>query len=356
MYPKIRRATSEDVNRIIAISRQYRDELGFVQKVALCERISRKTVLVTELDGYICGFVDYYARLDGWQTVRHLAVDKHFIGQGIGRQLLYAIPCPIRLKVTVDNPANSFYAGAGMQYIRTEPGKKRPLNVYELKTMFALVKGNAPKIPELARASGMAYGIRGDCKAYAWPFMVDVDFEAYQRGDMTWGDYLDQVRANNPVQAMVVDYGLEGQPNRRVLYEQIRDLRSLGILRIMVCPKADYAIGHTPSWCITALSVPSSYAGWLPDDFKTLKGRRLHLLGGEVRLQRKIAAMAAVCGGKVISMDGSHHTVAAAHGRVFTGGRFVQTYGNPTNDLIAESGAQITRFVQAAPEQIPLAL
>lgn len=355
MYPRIRHATLDDVPRLLEIARQYRSELGYVHPVALREHIARRTVLVCEWFGNIYGFVDYHARRDGWQTIYHLAVDKHLQGQGIGRQLLYAVPCPMRLKVTADNPANVFYTNAGMQLVSTEAGKKRALNVYELRTMYALVKGGVPAAPELARRSGMAYGIRGDYKAYAWPYAVDIDFEAFRLGKMTWRDYLGQVREHNPVQAMVVDYG-PAQPSRRVLYQQIRDLRALGVLRILVCPKADYAIGHTPSWCITALSVPSSYAGWLPDDFKALKGRRIHLLGGEVRLQRELAAAAAVCGGVVISMDGSLHTKAGAFGRVFDGTRWRQTSGRDTNDLIVQSGAQMTRFVQTVPEQLPMAI
>lgn len=355
-YPRIRHATPDDVPRILEIAHQYRDALGYVHPMALREHISARSVLVTEWFGNIWGFVEYHARRDGWQTVYHLAVDKHATGQGMGRYLLYAVPCPIRLKVTADNVcANAFYHHTGMRVARTEAGKKRQLLVYERRVLYELVKGGARSIPDIAQQAGMAYGVRGDYTAYAWPFAVDIDFEAYRLGAMTWADYLQQVSRNHPVQAMVVDYGPH-QPSRRVLYQQIRDLRALGVLRILVCPKFERAIAHTPRWCITALSVPSAYAGWLPDDFKMLKGRRVHLLGGEVRLQQELAARVAACGGRVISMDGSLHTKAGAFGRVFDGTRWQQTAGQETATLILESSRRIAEYVQGKPIQLPLAI
>lgn len=356
VYPVIRRGTFGDLQRITEIIRQYRDELGYVHPRGLRDHIAAETVLVVEWFGNVWGIVEYHARRDGWQTVRHLAVDKHATGEGLGRQLLYAVPCPLRLKVTVDNErANRFYTGAGLQWVGTEPGRKRPLNVYELRRLIVMVKGGVVKAPEQARASGMAYGVRGDYRAYDWPYMMDVDFEGYLSGKTTWADYLERIDHYRPVQAMCVDYGPH-QPSREVLYDQICDLRERGVQRVMVCPKFEGAIDHIPAGCIVALSVPSSLAGWLPNDFKVLGGRRVHLLGGSPQMQREIAARVETCGGVVISADGNLHTKAGAYGRVFEHGRWSQTEGQDTNELIVRSGTHITQFLQTVPEQMPMAL
>lgn len=353
MYPRIRVATHDDVPGILRIAHQYRNELGYVHPVALREHIARHTVLVAVQDNNLLGFVDYHSRRDGWQTVYHLATDRAHTAQGVGRQLLYAVPCPIRLKVTADNPANQFYAGAGMQLVASEPGKRQPLNIYELRVLYVLVKGGVPQLPDIARATGMAYGVRGDYKAYSWPFMVDVDFESFLSGALIWSDYLSQIRVCNPVQAMVVDYG-QHQPSRDVLYQQINDLRMMGITRIMVCPKFEGAFADIPPDCIIALSVPSKMAGWLPNDYGVLRGRKVHLLGGEVERQRRVAALVTQAGGTVISMDGNSHTKAAAFGRLYTGNRWIQTTGRTSFDLIAESGANIRASVQHPHEQLVL--
>src|SRR5690606_19035862 len=273
-YPRLRHATPDDVPRILELARQYRDELGYVHPVALREHIHRRTVLVAEWYGNVWGFVDYHARRDGWQTIYHLAVDKHVTGQGIGRQLLYAVPCPMRLKVTTDNTANVFYAGAGMQLVATEAGKKRELDVYELRVLgiFCMGNGAGDTYPHIARESGVAYGTRSSERARAWPYMLDIDWREQSAGKLTWQDYMQQVARYHPVQAMCADYEHPGQ--RRQLYQQIRDLHAAGVLRIMVCPKFPGAVAHIPHWCIVAVSVPSSYAGFIPDSDE-LTGRRV---------------------------------------------------------------------------------
>lgn len=101
---------------------RHRSELGFVLRSALQAAIDRGELLVVE--GH--GFVHYHRRRDGWHTVYELVSEG-----GVGRLLLDAVPRPLRLKCPADLPANAFYQFVGGTLVRTDPGKRRPLNVWE---------------------------------------------------------------------------------------------------------------------------------------------------------------------------------------------------------------------------------
>lgn len=303
---RIRYGTSEDAPFCQKLTRQFRNELPFVTLVSLREAAARRNLLIAEMDGETVGFVSYRACRDGWQTVYELCVSRDYHKSGIGRALLYAVPAPIRLKCTQDNArANRFYLNAGMKLAGVDNGKKRPLNIWHLRILSILVQGNNQQMPRVARESGMAYGTRHVEKPRDWPFMVDIHWKKYD-----WQDYMHKISAWRPVQAMAADY--ESPSQRRVLYQQIKDLRAAGVLRVMVCPKFEGATAHIPSWCIVAVSVPSEYAGFVPP-LSELKGRRIHLLGGSPVKQRewmtRLNSM-----GRVISLDGNAHTGAAARG------------------------------------------
>lgn len=360
MYPRIRHATLDDKSRLLEIAHQYRAELGYVHPVALSEHITKRTVLVAEWFGNVWGFVDYHARRDGWQTIYHLVVDKHMLGQGLGRQLLYAVPCPMRLKVTQSNPANAFYTGAGMQFVRTEAGKKQALNVYELRVLgiFCMGNGKADTFPRVARESGLAYGTRSSEQARVWPYMLDVDWKQFNAGKLTWADYMHLIAQYHPVQAMCVDY--EHPDQRRQLYQQIRDLRNAGVLRVMVCPKFDGAVAHIPRWCVVAVSVPSSYAGFVPDGAE-LAGRRVHLLGGSPHAQRRWMLRLQGAGAKVVSFDGNSHEKVAQKAKLFLDGKWQQANGRAVTpddqiQLTILSGRNILRMMNTLHEVKQLAL
>jgi len=338
----IRHATLDDIPAIKRIACQYRAELGFVNRAALANAVGRRELYVAELpDGAVGGFVHWHARRDGWHTIYEIAVDRAQHGRGIGRALLYAVPTPIRLKCTADNEAgNRFYAGAGMILADTEPGRKRALNVWELPILSVLVFGGNQNAPTAARQSGMGYGTRHVEAPHDWPLMVDIYWKDYE-----WSDYLAKVRDWRPVMAMVADY--ERPEQRRQLYQQIRDLRAAGVLRIMVCPKFPGAVAHIPTWCVVAVSVPSGYAGYVPP-LDELCGRRLHLLGGAVQAQQYWIVRLRGAGAQVISADGNDHTHKAQYGWYWNGNQWRRAVGDKYYSLIAESGVQIVRTLQRA--------
>lgn len=128
----IRLAKEEDLPRIKQIANQNREFIGFVMNVALKESITKNSLLVYEKDEKVVGFVHFHKRLDGWNTLHELAVDKAYTNQGIGKELYLCVPLPMRLKTTVDNVyAQEFYEKNGMKKVRTEQGKKRELVVFE---------------------------------------------------------------------------------------------------------------------------------------------------------------------------------------------------------------------------------
>jgi N-acetylglutamate synthase-like GNAT family acetyltransferase len=142
----IRLATENDLARIKQICNQNREFIGFVMKVALKESIEKKSLLVYEKDDQVVGFAHFHKRLDGWNTLHELVVDKNYQGQGIGKELYVCIPLPMRLKTTVDNMyAQKFYELNGMQKVRTEQGKKRELIVFEKGFNLTLKNKNKQK-------------------------------------------------------------------------------------------------------------------------------------------------------------------------------------------------------------------
>lgn len=128
----IRFAVDTDVAAVQAIAYQYRDELGRVMRPALQEAIRRRTLLVADMRGRIVGFCNYRARRDGVSVIYEIAVLPEFRRNRIGSGLFHAVPAPVRLKCTTDNAAaNAFYLRQGMTLKQIDPGRLRPLNVYE---------------------------------------------------------------------------------------------------------------------------------------------------------------------------------------------------------------------------------
>lgn len=347
----IRPVNPSDIDTCQQIAWKDSANVGFVRRDKLGE------TFVAEHNGQVVGFVNYHARQDGWQTVYHLAVHPDFRGQGFGRALLYAVPCPIELRVKQDNAvANQFYVNAGMRLIASEPGKKSPLNVYQLRILSVIVRGARKGVADLARRTGMAYGVRHDCKAEGWPFMVDINWEKVKKCPDEWDKVVEVVRKTRPVVAMVQDW--EPEIPLETIQRQIADLRNLGLLRIMVCPKQDGIMSFIPADCIIAVSIPSSYAGYLPDP-TTLKGRLIHLLGGTPDKQKEYIVKYTGHGGRVISVDGNKHIGVAQVGTTWSDGSWRKAKRGERVDIAAcsfYSGHHIQRELNAAAEyeQMPL--
>lgn len=311
---QMRIARPDDKASIARIWRANASELGAPQMASLNRSIAAGHCHVAQYDRVVVGFVQYHARRDGWQTIYHIAVDRAWRGHGIGRLLLFSVPCPMRLKVTVDNDrAIRFYEHLNMVHAGDDAARSgRALRVYELHTLFIQCAGNNRKFPALCAAAGVAYGSRHDDQIRGYPVMIDINWRSYR-----WRDYLRIVRRERPIMAMVPDY--ESSSQREHMLMMIRQLRAAGVLRVMVCPKFDGAIADIPRDCIVAVSVPTGYAGYLPPP-RDLTGRNLHLLGGSPVKQRPLILQYAGIGAHVTSADGNSHT--ASYGQVWIDGRW----------------------------------
>ena len=127
-----RLGVEEDLKGIKRLTNQLRNELPFVMNVTLREAISRDELYVAEMNNTIIGFLHFYKRKDGWNTVHEIGVLKEFQDLGIGKKLFNMAPKPRRLKTTVDNKkANEFYRRQGMTLFGQEQGKKRLLNIWQ---------------------------------------------------------------------------------------------------------------------------------------------------------------------------------------------------------------------------------
>ena len=132
-------------------------------------------------------------------------------------------------------------------------------------------RGGDPDAPRLLKAEGWHYGFRSDYTPYGWPYFIDIDWLKYD-----WPNHIRVIKEWKPVQAMVADYTKQDQ--RRMMLSQVADVRDCNV-RPMVCPKFAGAVADIPADCIVAVSVPTGYAGYLPDA-KELTGRDVHFLGG----------------------------------------------------------------------------
>lgn len=315
------RATIDDIPAIQKIARQFGNELGFVMRVSLERAVAKSELHVAKNpDGDVIGFVNWHRLKKGTSTIYEIAVNSDYQKLGVGRNLLWSVPCPIRLKVTIDNDkANAFYQHLNMQLIDTEQGRKRPLNVYELKSFFIYCQGNNKKFPLIAQRCGVGYGTRSSEKARAYPFMLDIDWEDYD-----WECHLKAIADYRPVMVCVPDYTDKSQYSD--LMDKIQQLRDLGVIRIVVVPKFKGAVNDIPNDCIIGVSIPTSYAGYPlgDDDMATIKGRYVHLLGGSPQSQLAFYNDYTKRGVFVISMDGNGFQKNAGFGVFFERGRWTR--------------------------------
>lgn len=115
----LRPLVDADLEWVMPLAHRHRRELGYLIRPEL----RTATTLVVEPHG----FIRYHRRRDGWHTVYQLCSEC----PGVGRALLEAVPLPRRLRCPAELDANGFYAHLGGTLARTEPGRKRPLCVWE---------------------------------------------------------------------------------------------------------------------------------------------------------------------------------------------------------------------------------
>ena len=156
---------------------------------------------------------------------------------------------------------------------------------------------------------------------------------------------MNKVKAYSPTMALAPDYEWRWQWTN--LNRQLNVLRELLVPHIMVCPKFVGAVAHIPQDCVIAVSVPTQYAGFLPD-YAHLAGRKVHLLGGRVDIQADIIRKLKGVGVDIVSVDGSHHAMKAGYGQFLVGGSWYQVRGGKVSnfDLCQASAIQVAKYLR----------
>lgn len=203
------------------------------------------------------------------------------------------------------------------------------------------VRGGDKSAPEIAQKGGWHYGIRHDYKPYADVYMLDVKWDDY-----VWSDVLAKAARWQPKRMMVPDLLSPGQVP--LMLSQIDDLKSLGVDRVMACPKFFGAVAHIPDDCIVAVSVPTGYAGYLPRP-EELTGRDVHFLGGHPDQWAWLLRL--YSSANVVSMDGNELGTKAAKGQYWdlSGRWVVPGRPTPTLDLAILSALNIRAYLESAP-------
>ena len=335
----ITKATQGHIDGVKAIADKNKSEVGFIVRGALLDAVKRGELLVALDGGEVVGFCHYHTRKDGWTTVREIAVKDGQRRGGIGTELINAVPRPIRLKCAVDNPANEFYRSLGFVRISKEAGKKRELNVWQQRERPEIIfcRGGSKDTWAAVKGSGMLYGTQaahtpdpGEVAA-GNIFMVDAPFKEFWSLDKNfqpadepnwkvWTQMLAKVREWKPSLVMVPDY--ISPAYKRALIKMACQLVEAGVEHVMMCPKFPGAVKDIPDWCVVGVSIPTEFAGYLPD-LNELAGRNIHLLGDHTQQQMELWRKLVGIGARVITVDGNKFALKASFGAVYTLGGFV---------------------------------
>lgn len=137
----IRHAILSDLDAVKRLVDTNRESLGFVIRSSLACGIEKQWILIAEYQGQVAGFAHYRHRQDRQTTLYQLCVRSEYRGQGVGKALLRSLQTEsqsigktsIVLKTPIDLPANAFYQGLGFISRGIRPGKRRPLQIWELR-------------------------------------------------------------------------------------------------------------------------------------------------------------------------------------------------------------------------------
>lgn len=193
---------------------------------------------------------------------------------------------------------------------------------------FIYCRGGDKTAPEIAKKSGMLYGVRWNYTHYDDVYMLDAGLKT------RWNTYKKKARKMRPHFALTPDF--EEYRDIETIKLYLMDLRELQIPLIGITPKFHGALSQIPSDndIVICISIPSSYSGYLPTDTELCaRGKaKYHLLGGDIRAQIREVKRIRRFGSEVISLDGNKLLMKAAHGQIYASGRWVvvndTTYNN----------------------------
>ena len=174
--------------------------------------------------------------------------------------------------------------------------------------------GGNSRLARIAIGEGFLYGARSDdIRHLRCDGLIDINWKRYD-----WHRYLDAVDAHRPRYAVVPDILHAGGVDRAI--EQAEQIQQYCGKPIVV-PKVHGVVDRIPNRHVIGVSVPTSYAGFLPD-VAELHGRSVHLLGGSPRQQRDLWKYYTYMGIAVLSLDINCHSKASDFGSYWNGSRW----------------------------------
>jgi hypothetical protein len=174
--------------------------------------------------------------------------------------------------------------------------------------------GGNQRLANIAIEEGFLYGARSDdIRKLRCNGLIDINWKKYD-----WTDFVTKVNIHRPKYAVIPDIlNMEeiGRANR-----QGEEILAIGSIPILV-PKINGAIHLLPKKFVIGISVPTKYAGFLPQ-VRELKGRTIHLLGGSPPQQREVCWYLTSLSIKIGSADINSHSLASDFGSYWNGKRW----------------------------------
>ena len=294
------------------IANQYKNELGFVNRSALKESLTKNELEVIVENDETIGFVHFHHRRDKQTTIYSIAVNKERVKEGWGRLLFYRVLCNaiennknfIIAKCPEDLESNTFYSSLEFVLDRVEEGKKRRLNVWRydiiLPLLFYCADGGRNQYGKIAKEETWRLGLQSESTL----INGKVEFVDNKWKDYNHEKHLLAVKKYKPLLATARD--IESLDDLEDILYQAKELSNY-CGRLLIIPKVECEI---PKEYWLAFSIPTSHGGTLLDP-NFFKDRFVHLLGGSPKAQAKYFTKF-----NTVSLDGNYCNKISKYGKV----------------------------------------
>ena len=128
-------ANESDFDYVYKLSSKNSKLLGFVHPMEIRDAISKQKIIISKLDGEVCGFCIFnpLKKNPSMLTVQIICVDDNFRGNGIGKAIIEFLKKTYRrnIKATCvkDTTSELFWQKVAKKYEEL-PGKQRPICRY----------------------------------------------------------------------------------------------------------------------------------------------------------------------------------------------------------------------------------